>query len=191
MNTLRKLVLVVVALLAGAGVLYATTKGLENHSPARVSSVSAPSITATTDPLPATSTTNRGVAVVLMSDVRSAKRALPNVGTNSGYQFPPGNPRVLRDGFVNCDMPHPIAYIKFATGYAELFRVDLGGYSWYLGMDYGGAILHNPLVVNDVPGQTSLSITHVPGADGCVIWPAPGQPGYVSGPQPTDPYAPK
>jgi hypothetical protein len=191
MKTLGKSIPVVVALLAGAGVLHVTAKGLVNDSPARLKSVSVPPIMTTAYRLPTTITTFRGDAVVLSADVSSARRALPNVGTNYGYMPPPGSPRVLRDGFVNCDLPHPIAYVKFSTGYAELFRVVLGAGSWYLGMDYERQILHNPLVVNDLPGQTSLGITHVAGADGCVIWPAPGQPGYVSGFQHPDPYAPK
>lgn len=186
MKTLRNLVLFVAVLLAGTAVLYVDARGPnDNYSPARPA---AP--TSATRSLFQTSTSQSGVDVILASDGRSAKRALPNVGRNYGYEIPPGDPKVVRDGFVNCDLPRPIAYIKFSTGYAELFRVDLRDYSWILAMDYEGAVLHNPLVVNDVPGQRSLGVTRVAGADGCIIWPAQGQPGYVGGPAPVAPNSP-
>ena len=118
------------------------------------------------------------------------KPALPYVGTDYGYAIPPGNPGVVSDGFVNCDLPHPIAYIKFSTGYSELLTVNISGGNWNFPMDFEGAVLLNPLVVNDMPGEISQGITHTAGADGCVIWPDASQPGYIGGPQPIDPNSP-
>jgi hypothetical protein len=120
----------------------------------------------------------------------TSKPALPYVGTDYGYAMPPGNPSVVSDGFVNCDLPHPIAYIKFSTGYSELITVDMSGVDWTFPMDFEGAVLLNPLVVNDIPGEVSQGITHTAGADGCVIWPDASQPGYIGGAQGIDPNSP-
>ena len=153
-----------------------------------------PTVTATTAPVrvaPTTTTTTRPRPTpTTTAPKRTTNPALPNVGTDYGYAMPPGNPKVLRDGFVNCDLPNAVAYVKFATGYSELFTAKLVDGSWTLPVDYEGTVLPNTLVVNDQPGQTSQGITHTAGADGCVIWPAPGQPGYVGGTQPTDPNSP-
>jgi hypothetical protein len=96
------------------------------------------------------------------------------VGTDYGNTIPPGNPGILRDGFVNCNLPHPIAYIKFTTGYSELITVSIQNANWTLLTDLAFRPLPNWLDVVDEPNQTSVGITHVPGSDGCVINPEAG-----------------
>jgi hypothetical protein len=126
----------------------------------------------TTTRVPVTTTTR--VPVTTTTVKRSTKPALPFVGTNYGDTPPLGNPGISRDGFVNCDLPHPIAYIKFTTGYSELFTVNLQNADWLMGYDYALRPLPNSLDVVDEPNQSSVGITHVSGSDGCVINPYPG-----------------
>ena len=145
------------------------------HHPARVPAAAATTTTAnptTTTKFPVTTTTR--VPVTTTTVKRSTKPALPFVGTNYGDTPPLGNPGISRDGFVNCDLPHPIAYIKFTTGYSELFTVNLQNADWLMGYDYALRPLPNSLDVVDEPNQSSVGITHVSGSDGCVINPYPG-----------------
>ena len=151
----------------------------------------APTTTTTVHKAPMTTTTLRPRPTTPTTIPKEpTKPALPYVGTDYGYATPPGDPGVVSDGFINCNFPHPIAYIKFSTGYSELITVDMSGVNWTFPMDFEGAVLLNPLVVSDIPGEISQGITHTAGADGCVIWPDASQPGYIGGPQPIDPNSP-